>query len=110
MSATVEFKEETKGNWNILQAIGRIDTTTASLAEQAGLAAIDKSSQLAFDMSQLNYISSAGLRVLLRIGKKAKKEKKIFVLCGISGMVKEILEDSGTDMLFQVYESADDLN
>lgn len=106
----VDFKTVAQGDWQILQAIGRIDTTTASQAETAALDAISQTKKLALDMSELEYISSAGLRVLLRIGKKAKKEGKTFVLCSVVGMVKEVLEDSGTDMLFQIYNSSADLN
>ena len=109
MSATIEFKEVTQGDWLIFQAIGRIDTSTAKDAESAALSAFAKTSKMAFDMSQLEYISSAGLRVLLRLGKTAKRGKKIFVLSGVSGLVKEILEDSGTDTLFEVYASAKEL-
>ncbi|MBR1579506.1 MAG: STAS domain-containing protein [Selenomonadaceae bacterium] len=109
MSATVEFKEIEKGAWLVLQAIGRIDTTTAKSAETAGLAALAKTTKLALDMSKLEYISSAGLRVLLRLGKTSKRGKKMFVLCGVAGMVKEILEDSGTDTLFQIYGSYNEL-
>ena len=38
MSATIEFKEVTQGDWLIFQAIGRIDTSTAKDAEAAALA------------------------------------------------------------------------
>ena len=109
MSAKIEFKNLIQGNWHILQAIGRIDATNAAAAQTAASAAMDNTNQLALDMSHLEYISSAGLRVLLSLGKKAKKDAKKFVLCGVIGMVKEILEDSGTDMLFEVYNSAADL-
>lgn len=108
-STAVEFKTTTKGDWHVLQAIGKIDTTTASIAETAAMEAFSKTQKLALDMSQLEYISSAGLRILLRVGKKAKKENKIFVLCSVSGLVKEILEDSGTDMLFKIYGSPEEL-
>lgn len=109
MSASIDFQEVAQENWLVAKAIGRIDTTNASVAEKALMKSLEKTKNLALDMSQLEYTSSAGLRVMLRIGKKAKKEKKKFVFCGVAGMVKEILEDSGTDLLFTIYESAEDL-
>lgn len=110
MAASVEVKTLKQGDWTVLQVIGRIDTTTAGTAEKAAMDAVAQTKKLAMDMSALEYISSAGLRILLRIGKKAKREGKNFVLCRVEGMVKEIMEDSGTDMLFQIYESLEDLN
>ncbi len=109
MATSINFQEVLQGNWTILKAIGQIDTTNAAVAEKTLLDTLDKSQNLALDMSQLKYTSSAGLRALLRTGKKAKKTNKQFVFCGVTGMVKEILEDSGTDLLFQIYESAADL-
>lgn len=109
MGTSIEFQDVSKGNWLITKAIGRIDTTNASVAEKALMKSLEKARNLALDMSQLEYTSSAGLRVMLRIGKKAKKEKKQFVFCGVQGMVKEILEDSGTDLLFTIYESTENL-
>jgi len=60
-------------------------------------------------MSATNYISSAGLRVLLRLSKKAKRTKKTFVTFGVTGMVQEVFESSGMDMLITIYNSKKDL-
>lgn len=109
MNTALEFKIVQQGEWHILQAVGKIDTTNALQAETATADALKAGKKIAFDMSQLEYISSAGLRVLLRTGKKAKKTGKTFVLCGVAGMVKEILEDSGTDMLFEIFDTPENL-
>lgn len=57
----------------------------------------------------MDYLSSAGLRVLLRLNKLAKKSGKEFTLCGPSGIVKSVLEDSGMDALFTIYASLNEL-
>lgn len=61
------------------------------------------------DMSGVVYISSAGLRVLLRLLKKAKREGKVFTVAGPSGAVKTVLKDSDMDTLLDMRESLDDL-
>ena len=61
------------------------------------------------DMVTMDYLSSAGLRVLLRLNKLAKKSGKEFTLCGPSGIVKSVLEDSGMDALFTIYASLNEL-
>lgn len=109
MVSKLEFRESEKGAWHILAAIGRMDTLTAPEGEKAGLAALAAHERLAFDLTGMDYISSAGLRTLLRLAKQAKKEGKTFALFGAAGMVKEVLEDSGMDMLLALYDSAEDL-
>jgi len=54
-------------------------------------------------------ISSAGLRVLLRLFKKAKREGKEFTVAGAAGMVKKILHDSNMDSFLQMRASLDEL-
>lgn len=109
MNNLVEFQNATHNDWHIFSVIGRIDTVTAAEAEEAGAAALQDNEKIAFDMSKMNYISSAGLRILLRLAKQAKRTKKTFVFFGASGMIKEVLEASGMDMLVTIYETIDDL-
>ena len=105
----IEFQESERGSWHVLTAVGRIDTVTASTAEAALVEQLKAQSKIALDMSKLEYISSAGLRVLLRLAKQAKKSKKALVFFGAGGMIKEVLEASGMDMLLTIYPTADDL-
>ena len=60
-------------------------------------------------MSATDYISSAGLRALLRLSKKAKRAKKLLVVFGATGIIKDVFAASGMDMLITVYNSIDDL-
>ena len=109
MASILEFHESGKGAWHILSAVGRMDTLTAPEGEKAGLAALSAHEKLAFDLTGMDYLSSAGLRTLLRLAKQAKKEGKEFALSGAAGMVKEVLRDSGMDMLLTLYDSVNDL-
>lgn len=107
--AELEFSEKQEKEWLILQAVGRIDTLTAAEAEKRAMDLLDKQQKMALDLSQLTYISSAGLRVLLKLAKKAQKENKTFTLCGVRGMVQEVLEESGMDMLLNIVPSIESL-
>ena len=64
--------------------------------------------KIVLDMSGVDYISSAGLRVLLRLFKKAKKEGREFTVAGGKGAVKTVLADSNMDMILNTRESLDD--
>ncbi len=94
-----------QGKWHCLRVEERLDTVTAPEFETVGVESIEPNSYIAVDFSGLDYISSAGLRTLLVLGKKAQAQKSELVLCGLSGMVDEVLEESGIKEFFTVYET-----
>lgn len=73
---------------------GRLDTTTAPELEAELKASLDGVSQLVFDMEKLDYISSAGLRVLLSAQKVMMKQGKMKVIHA-NETVMEIFEVTG---------------
>ena len=70
---------------------GRLDTTTAPQLEGELKNSLDDVKELVFDISKLEYISSAGLRVLLSAQKVMNKQGKMTVT-GASESVMEIFE------------------
>ena len=78
---------------------GRLDTTTAPELEKQLNAALDGITALIFDMAALEYISSAGLRVLLSAQKIMNRQGKMKVL-HVNETILEIFEVTGfTDIL-----------
>ena len=104
-----EFKVSEHNGWKIFSLIGRLDTVTSPEAEKACGVVLQDNDKVAFDMSAMDYISSAGLRVLLRFAKQAKRLKKDFALFGACGMVDKVLEASGMNLLVCMYATLDDL-
>lgn len=96
--------------WTVWSVNGRIDMVTAEKAYAMGEDIVQRNQKTVLDMSGMDYLSSAGLRVLLRLNKLAKKSSKEFTLCGPSGIVKSVLEDSGMDALFTIYPSLNELD
>ena len=87
-----EAREE---EWLVLKTVGRLDTTTAPELENR-LEAVNEKTVL--DFSELEYISSAGLRVLLKTQKRLGAEG--FKLRGVGEVVQEVLDITGfTDIL-----------
>ena len=76
-----------------LSLIGRLDTNTASELE-AAIHEIN-SVDLILDCEKLEYVSSAGLRVLLLIQKKVNNSIKSFTLINVCEDVKEVLHMTG---------------
>lgn len=83
----------TKNEQNIIVALaGRLDTTTAPQLE-AELAGLD-TKELIFDFEKLEYVSSAGLRVLLSQQKKMNASGKM-ILKNVCADVMEVFEITG---------------
>ena len=73
---------------------GRLDTTTAPELEQELKNSLDGVTDLTLDMDKLDYISSAGLRVLLSAHKTMMKQGQMKVT-NASEIVKEVFEVTG---------------
>ncbi len=86
---------ETKDGANLKIALeGRLDTTTAPQLEEKVNGLIDGVTDLKFDFEKLEYISSAGLRVLLSTQKTMNKQGKM-VINNVSEEVMEIFDVTG---------------
>ncbi len=81
------------GNNMSVKVQGRLDTTTAPQLE-AELSNLEGVEELALDFSELEYISSAGLRVLLATQKKMAKQGRM-VIRSVNDTVMEVFEITG---------------
>lgn len=99
----MEFAHEQAGDVAIVKLAGRLDSGTARAAEDGfnGLLA-NGTPYLAVDMSKLEYISSAGLRVLLVVAKKVQQAKGKVALFGLLPNVREVFSVSGFDTIFAI--------
>lgn len=73
---------------------GRLDTTTAPLLEAELKSAISGVSELVFDFTALEYVSSAGLRVLLSAQKVMNKQGSM-VVRNVCDTIMEVFEVTG---------------
>lgn len=73
---------------------GKLDTTTAPTLEQEAQQGLEGITSLILDFSKLDYISSAGLRVLLSIQKTMTQQGKM-VIRGVNETVAEVFEVTG---------------
>ena len=77
-----------------IEIIGRLDTTTAPQLEEEITASIGGINKLVLDFGQLEYISSAGLRVLLKSQKSMMKKGKMIIV-NASETIREVFELTG---------------
>ena len=83
-----------EGNTLTLALEGRLDTTTSPDLEEALGASLDGVTALVFDFAKLDYLSSAGLRVLLSAQKRMNKQGSMKLL-HVNDTVKEVFEITG---------------
>ena len=77
-----------------LAVAGRLDTTTAPMLSEELEASLDSVEELALDFNDLDYISSAGLRVLLSAQKRMNKQGRMY-LTGVNDAIMEVFEVTG---------------
>ena len=80
---------------------GRLDTTTAPQLEAELKASLPGVTSLIFDFSQLEYISSAGLRVIL-YSQKVMNKQGTMVLRHVNEMVMEVFEITGFSTILTI--------
>lgn len=82
---------------------GRMDSSTSPVVDQELSAAIGGGQPVLLDLGALEYISSAGLRVLLKAAKQAQGAKMRFAVCNAAPAVREIFDVSGFSTLLKMH-------
>jgi anti-sigma B factor antagonist len=81
---------------------GRLDAVTSQEAEEILLQMTERFEKLILNMEGLQYISSAGLRVLKKIYMASVKKNGELELCHVNKMVMEVLEMTGFAGLLKI--------
>jgi anti-sigma B factor antagonist len=91
----MEIREDQADGAIILVPVARVDSATAKAFEVRVLAAVNSGAgKIVIDFAELDYISSAGLRVVL-VGAKMTRAPRKFALCGMKPHIREIFDVSG---------------
>jgi anti-anti-sigma factor len=87
---------------------GRLDADSSLEAEKVVKVALGgEANRLLFNLGELDYLSSAGLRVLLGAAKEMRRREGKIVLCALNEFVKEIFEVSGFQSLIPIADSVE---
>ncbi len=102
------FEEKQQGHY-IFRLNGRLDSNTSPDFEQKVFDAIESGNvHLIIDCGQLDYITSAGLRVLNKSAKRLKRDEGKVVLCAMEDYVREVFEIAGFDTFLPIVATMDD--
>ena len=96
-------------NITILTLSGRMDATTANVFGDACKAALDDGAKkIIIDLGAVEYISSAGLRVILTMMKAAKAASGKLAFCSMQSMVSDVFKISGFSSMLSIYPSTEE--
>lgn len=98
----MEIKTNKNRSEFIVAPEGEINILTAPQLEEVLNSGIDGISLLTLDFKECDYVSSAGLRVLLATFKTLKKNKAKMRLINVGENFTEVLENTGLDAVFDV--------
>jgi anti-sigma B factor antagonist len=99
----MEIIEKKQGAVDTFTLLGRLDSNTSQGFEKRLFDAISNGSRhVVVDFKDLDYISSAGLRVILKATKALKREEGMILLCAMQDYVKEVFEIAGFDSFLPI--------
>jgi anti-anti-sigma factor len=102
----MEIAEEKQGEVLVLAPGGRVDSVSSGQLEKALLKGLEAGpARLVVDFAGVEYISSAGLRVLLMLVKKLQGGGGRLVLCAMPESVRLVFELAGFLPLFEIEDS-----
>ena len=105
----MKVREEREGDIVVLEPEGRVDSTTAPvLGERLTAVLTPQGTRLVLDFKSLEYISSAGFRVILLAAKHAEAVGSRRVLCSVKGKVRQLFEIAGFLDLLPLYASREE--
>jgi len=100
----MKIQSEKKGNVKILHVSEKLDAKSSFTLEENLNGTIKAGEKyLAMDFEKLDYISSAGLRVLLSIAKNLNQKEGKVKLVNLQNPVKEVFDLTGFTQIFEIF-------
>jgi anti-sigma B factor antagonist/stage II sporulation protein AA (anti-sigma F factor antagonist) len=90
----------------VMRVSGRIDAATTPILEKKVEDQLQQNHfRVLFDFSDVDYLSSAGMRLLLSATKKMKAHEGMLVICGVIDDVMEIIKMAGFERILNIYST-----
>lgn len=91
----LEIKKKIEGSTVYVSLVGRLDTLTAPKLESEIEVLSDNLTDMIFDMKELDYMSSAGLRIVLKLSKSAHLNGEGLKFTNLSETVRSVFDMTG---------------
>jgi anti-anti-sigma factor len=106
----MEVSKRQEQGLTVVSVSGRLDAATTPDFEKQGSAWVSEGGgTFVLDFTGLTYISSAGLRGILSLAKKLRATEGRLALCGLSGLVKDVIGVSGFEAFLSIYDTLEEV-
>jgi len=105
----MEIFQENNQGVEIFKVTGSLDSNTSGECEKRIYTALEKGQlKMILNLEDLEYISSAGIRVILKATKDLKRKNGKIVLCSLQDYVGEVFEIAGFDRYISIESNLED--
>ena len=105
----MNISESKQGNVTILKAQGKLDSTSSPEFDKLLSSLVENGTrQIALDLSGLEYVSSAGLRVFLSTAKRLKQAQGKLALANPAAQVQQIFDIAGFDSILPIFRTVNE--
>lgn len=100
---SLKIEKKINGDDTVVELEGKLDTTTAPELDESLAGIVDTVKSLVLDFSKLEYISSAGLRVILKTHKSVSANGNM-KLIGVNDSIMEVFDITGFSDVLNIEE------
>lgn len=100
----MEVKDYNQEGHIVIELNGSLNSETVSMVEEKAMPLIEAKSCMILDMGKCDYVSSAGLRLLLMIAKQLASKGGWLTLTGVCDEVKDVMEMTGFSSFFKAFK------
>jgi anti-anti-sigma factor len=100
----MDINKEQVGDAYVVSPTGRLDGIySTAFAKEVGELIGGEHPKILIDFAEIDFVTSAGIRAVLLLMKKAKASGAAFGLCGVNDQVREVLDATGLESIIPIY-------
>jgi len=103
----MDINVKTVDQVTVVKIVGDIDGKTASQVQEQVSPLVQPESKILLDMSQVEYMSSAGLRVLLSTYRQVSSNKASIILAGVNEEIQDTMSATGFLRFFTIHDTVE---
>ncbi|HKM94754.1 MAG TPA: STAS domain-containing protein [Prolixibacteraceae bacterium] len=100
----------TKENMTIISIEGSIDSKTAGELQSKIMGKVSETDKVLLDLTKVDFVSSAGLRLLLMIYRQIKSKNGKIILVGVCDEIKDVMAMTGFINFFEFSQTIEEAN